>query len=767
MKCPKCQTENPDDSKFCRECAASLTASEDVPSPLTQTLETHPKGLIRGALFAGRYKIIDELGKGGMGAVYRVEDITVEEEIALKLIKWEIAADKRVIERFRNELTTARKIRHKNICGMYDLNEDNGAYFITMEYVRGEDLKSFIRRSIRLSIPTALSIAKQICDGLIEAHKRGVVHRDLKPANIMIDMRGDVRIMDFGIARSPESMGKTIPGALIGTPAYMSPEQAAGRDVDHRTDIYSFGMIWHEMLTGKLYTSKKEKGIPNDIESIILRCLKEDREERFQTVREILDRVDEAEVGFEPRAASPKNLMKSIAVLPFADMSARKDQEYFCDGLSESIINSLTQIGGCRVVARTSAFAFKGKEADIREIGKKLNVSHILEGSVQKASKRLRITAQLISVKDGYHLWSERYDSTLDDVFAIQDEISLKIVENLKIKLEISKTKRLVKRTTEDTEAYNLYLKGRYHWSKVTKQGCEKALGYFQQVIEKDPSYALAYAGIAHCHLRNAWYYFLPPKEELPQAKLFAEKALKIDRNLSEAHSALATMKMTYERDWEGAGREFRQAAALSLSHSVDSLYYSVYFSAQGRHEEAIHQAQKALESDPISLMITTNLGMRYFYNRQFDKSLETIQKAIDLNPNSYVSHWYSFYPLIYLGKHQEALQAIRRAEEIEGRLLPHFIMGRGFVNAISGEFNEAEKSLEALIRFAENKQYSMALIAIILIFMDRYEEAFEYLEKAYEEFDVMMIWIKSDPAFERVASDPRYISLLEKVGLD
>jgi len=379
----------------------------------------------------------------------------------------------------------------------------------------------------------------------------------------------------------------------------------------------------------------------------------------------------------------------------------------------------------------------------------------------------LRVTAQLISVDDGYHLWSERYDSTLDDVFAIRDEISLQIVDNLKIKLEIAETKRLVKRYTENTEAYNLYLKGRYHWGMVSKQGSKKALAYYQQVIDKDPSYALAYAGIAHCHIRNAWYYFLPPREELLQAKLFAEKSLKIDKNLSEAHSSLAMVKMAYDRDWDSAGREFRRAAALSLKHSVDSFYYSVYFSAMGKHEEAIHQAKKALELDPISLMLTANLGMRYFYNRRFDESLETMQKAIDLNPNSYVCHWYSIYPLIYLGKHKKAVRAIQRAREIEGYLIPHFIMGLGLINAFSGEFSEAEKSLRSLIRLAENREYSMTLIAIILIFMNRFDEAFQWLEKAYNEYDIMLIWIKSDPVFERVASDPRYISLIERLGLE
>lgn len=382
MKCPKCNTENPEDSKYCKECAALLAPAKDAQTSFTKTLETPTEPLTRGILFAGRYEIIEELGRGGMGAVYRVEDNKTKEEIALKLIKPEIAANKTIIERFRAELTTARKIRHKNICGMYDLNEENGTYFITMEYVSGEDLKSFIRRSKRLSIQAVVSIAKQICKGLSEAHNLGIVHRDLKPANIMVDTEGNVRIMDFGIARSSEYKGRMVAGALIGTPAYMSPEQAAGMDVDQRADIYSFGMICYEMLTGELPSSKSVTGIPKNIESVIFKCLEENPEKRFQTDQEILDQIDEVEAGYRVRITPPGKLIKSIAVLPFTDMSAGKDQEYFCDGLSESIINSLTQIGGCRVVARTSAFAFKDKKADIREIGKKLNVGFILEGSV-------------------------------------------------------------------------------------------------------------------------------------------------------------------------------------------------------------------------------------------------------------------------------------------------------------------------------------------------------------------------------------------------
>ena len=471
MKCPKCHFDNPKDTFFCGKCGAKLP-TEEISAP-TETLETAKEELTTGSTFAGRYQIIEELGKGGMGKVYKANDTKIKEKIALKLIKPEVAADKKTIERFSNELKFARKIRHGNVCQMFDLNEEQGIHYITMEYVRGEDLKKLIRKMGQLSVGQVIPIAKQVCDGLAEAHRLGVVHRDLKPQNIMLDEEGNARIMDFGIARSITGKGITGAGVMIGTPEYMSPEQGEVKEVDQRSDIYSLGVILYEMVTGRvpfegetpLGIAMKHKSempkhpkelnaqVPDDLNLVILKCLEKDKEKRYQSAGEVRSELEKIEKGIpttervvpkrkpitskeitikfglkkllipslvvlalviiaviiwqllpRKKTVSLGSGKSSIAVLPFADLSPQKDQEYFCDGMAEALLNALTNIKDLHVAARTSAFSFKDKEQDIREIGKKLNVKTVLEGSVRKADKQLRISVQLINIADGFQL---------------------------------------------------------------------------------------------------------------------------------------------------------------------------------------------------------------------------------------------------------------------------------------------------------------------------------------------------------------------------
>lgn len=502
MKCPKCQTDNPDAARFCSNCATSLHLVQDITFSHTKTLERPKEELTTGSLFAGRYQIIEELGKGGMGKVYRVLDIKLNEEVALKLIKPEMALDKKTVERFKNELKLARKIVHKNVARMFDLNEEKAIHFLTMEYVRGEDLKKLIRKIGSLSAGQAISIAKQVCEGLAEAHRLGVIHRDLKAQNIMMDEEGKARIMDFGIARSSKGEGLTDEGVMIGTPEYLSPEQVEGKGVDQRSDIYSFGVILFEMVTGRVpfegetafSTALMHKAeappdpreinpqIPVDLGRVIFRCLEKEKEKRYQNAVELLSELNKIEKEISTRerilpakkGITPKKILStyslrkflipvfviivvaalgviirqrlykkeqvtapttkhSIAVMPFVDLSPGKDYGYLSDGIAETLIDALTNVESLRIPARTSSF-FKGKEQDIQDIGKKLNVEALLEGSVQVAGKRLRITVQLINVEDGYHLWSNRYERKLEDVFIIQDDIAQMVINTLKIR---------------------------------------------------------------------------------------------------------------------------------------------------------------------------------------------------------------------------------------------------------------------------------------------------------------------------------------------
>ena len=536
MNCPQCDLENPSDSRYCSRCGTKITPSgkitltRDVLHPLSKEFKI-------GSTFAGRYLIIEELGKGGMGSVYKVLDKEVDEKIALKFLNPEVAANEKTITRFRNELKTARKISHKNVCRIYDLSKGKGIYYITMEYVSGDDLKHVVRMMGQLGIGKALFIAKQVCEGLVQARKKGIVHRDLKPQNIMLDRDGNARIMDFGIACSLETKGVTDTGMMIGTPEYMSPEQVEGREADYRSDIYSLAVIIYEMVTGRipfdgetaLSIALKHKNeaprdprefnnkIPEALSQMILKCMEKNAESRFQTAEELLAELNKIEKDLptserfipveeteeikieedeeEEEESEEIELKKSIAVLPFADLSLQKDQEYFCDGIAEEIINALTGIEKLRVVARNSSFSFKERDVKKRKIGRTLYVETLLDGRVRRADGKLHVTAQLIKVSDGSKLWSKEYERKLTDVLAIQDEMLLEIMEKLEVKLDEKDLKLLLKNHPDDLEAYDLYLRGRSFLNREIGNVMEKALLYFNGAIKRAPDYAQASRG--------------------------------------------------------------------------------------------------------------------------------------------------------------------------------------------------------------------------------------------------------------------------------
>jgi len=707
-KCPKCHFENPEDTFYCGKCATPLPSSTEISISQTETLQTSIKELTTGSTFANRYQIIEELGKGGMGKVYKVFDTKIKEKIALKLIKSDIASDRETIERFSNELRLARKIRHKNVCQMFDLGEAEGAHFITMEYVSGEDLKNLIRMSKGMSVGAAVNIARQICEGLIEAHRLGVVHRDLKPGNIMIDREGDVRIMDFGVARTLKEKGVTGAGVIIGTPEYMSPEQVEGKDINQQSDLYSLGIVLYEMVTGRrpfegdtaLSVAVKHKteipknpkqinpNIPDDLSGIILRCLEKDKSKRYQTAAEVHSELEKIEKGipttervipekkaftskeitvtlglkklllpalgiaflviavlviwkiFPKKEAAPAaSAKKPIAVLPFEDLSQAKNNEYLCDGISETLINALTNIEGLWVPAQTSAFSFKGKTQDIREIGQKLGVDNVLEGSVQVAGDNLRVTARISNVQDGRQVWSEIYNRKMSDMFAIQDDIAKAIVTALQVKLLGEKGGPIVKNYTENLEAYRLYLQGRNYWNKREEPDLIKSIEYFEKAIEIDPNYALAYTGLGDAYQVLANNGFWPAEKALPKAKAAALKALGIDDKLAEAHTSLAQIMKDYDWDFIGAEKEFKLAIELNPSYATAHQWYGGLLSTLGRHEEAIREIKTARNLDPLAPRIGENVGWLFYNARRYGQALEELNKAIELDPNHSETH--------------------------------------------------------------------------------------------------------------------------------
>ena len=834
MKCPKCNFENPADTKFCGECAAPLHPSEEISAPPTETLETPKEELTTGSTFARRYQIIEELGKGGMGKVYKAQDSEIKEKVALKLIKPEIAADKKMIERFRNELKFARKIRHKNVCQMYDLNKEEGTYYITMEYVSGEDLKSFIRRARQLTVGTAVLIAKQVCEGLAEAHSLGVMHRDLKPQNIMIDRDGNARIMDFGIARSIKEKGITGAGVMIGTPEYMSPEQAEAKEVDQRSDIYSLGIILYEVVTGRvpfegdtpLSVAMKHKGevpkdprelnaqVPSDLSRVILKCMEKDKTNRYQTPEEILSELNKIEKGIPttervipktkpstsreitvtlrlrkflipvsvvaalviaaviiwqllPKGETvPAPLDKpSIAVLPFEDLSEKKDQSYFCDGLADELINRLTNIEKLRVPARTSSFSFKDKELGIQEIGKALNVEMVLEGSLRKAGNKLRITAQLVNVADGFPVWSEKYEHDEADIFLLQDEISLAIVDKLKVKLLGEEKERIVKRHTDNLEAYNLYLQGRFFWNKRGEEALKKSVDYFEQAIKKDPAYALAYAGLADSYITIGDWQLLPSKEVFPKARAAVLKALEIDDELAEAHNALAAIKKYYDWDWTGAEKEHKRAIELNPNYPTAHQWYAEFLFAIARFDEAVAEAKRAQELDPLSPIIYYSGGTVFYFSRQYDKAIEQFKKALNLDPTFPNAHGYMGLCYIQKGMYEDAIAELLEDMTLEG-IDPKLIAEAQNIYATSGIKGVFLMSLSDLKKASEQAYVDPISLAGLYAFLDEKDQAFEWLEKAYEERSPMLVYI-TDPLYDNIRSDPRFKAILKKMGLE
>ena len=739
------------------------------------------------------YRIIEELGRGGMGVVYKAEDTRLKRIVALKFLAPSAVGSREEKTRFVHEALAAAALNHPNICTIHEIDEVDGPWpdrqtFIAMEYIDGQSLKEKIQSGL-MKIEEALDIAVQIVEGLQEAHQHGIVHRDIKPANIMITTKGQAKIMDFGLAKLAGRTHLTQSGTTIGTPAYMSPEQTRGEVVDQRTDIWSLGVVMYEMVTGQLpfkgeyeqaviYSILNEEpqpptalrsDLPEELEHIIVKALAKDPDKRYRKVEELLQTLRNLKKKVKFQNSAEETEMEeptpSIAVLPFSNISADPEQEYFCDGMAEEIINALTQIDGLRVVARTSAFAFKGKNVDIREIGRVLNVSTILEGSVRKAGNRVRITAQLINVADGYHLWSEKYDRNLEDIFAVQDEISLKITQELKGQLFGEEKDKLVRKPVEDLEAYQLLLKGRYFANRMTRKDIETAIKYYQKALDRLPDFADAYAAISAAHTVQSMLGYTSGKKSWEYARQAALQALNLDRKQVDAHMTLGLVKLYQDWDWQGAQKEFQIAHQLNPQNVTVHTFLALYNLVLGKMETALQEARLALELDPISPRTNITLAVHLIRADKLEEAKEQIAKIMELVPDHPFAHYLLGQIFVLQNNFEEAITHYKASLEQSGET-GLLLAALGWAYGRAGKKEEALSYLRALEQRTRKEPQSPVLFTRIYAALNDFDRAFEYLEKAYREHDPSLINIKTEESIRSLHRDRRFEEILVKMGL-
>ena len=612
----------------------------------------------------GPYAILADLGHGGMGVVYTAHDPRLKRQVAIKMLPPDLTRDETAKQRFLQEAQAASALDHPNICTIYEINEtEDGQLYLVMAYYEGEALKERIAQG-PLALDDAIDIATQVGQGLAEAHGAGIVHRDIKPANLFITKSDVVKILDFGLAKLLGLESMTGSAATLGTVAYMSPEQAQGRDVDGRTDIWALGAVLYEMVTGQIPFEGENllaiahaiqhrqptplttlrTGTPTELERVVSRTLAKRLDDRYQTAADVLSDLRtllpmSRDVATMPSAG--QQTVPAIAVLPFANVSPDPENEFFADGISEEIINALGQIEGLRVAARGSAFSFKGKHVDLREVGQKLQVGTVLEGSVRKAGNRLRITAELVNAEDGYQLWSERYDRELEDIFEIQDEIARTIADRLEVTLTGREKGPLAKRATDNVRAYEVYLKGRALLNKGGRFILD-ALTCFEEAVALDPDYALAWAGLADGRSTLGYTGMVAPHETMPQAKAAATRAAQIDDSLAEAHCALGITALMGDFDVPTARRELRRALELNPKYHQAAAWYAMFVrsSIDGQFDEAVALMTPIVELDPLSGYNRSVQSFLLAFSGRYDEGIAEALVAVELDPESFLPHW-------------------------------------------------------------------------------------------------------------------------------
>ena len=736
----------------------------------------------------GPYEVISQLGAGGMGEVYRARDTRLGRDVALKFVLAD-AESSAARDRLLREARAASALNHPHICTVYDVGEHDGRPYIAMELLEGETLSARLHRG-RLDTDSALDVAIQAADALAAAHERGIIHRDLKPANLFVTRRGDIKILDFGLAKmvltSAADAGTvaadiqlTAPGTVAGTAAYMSPEQARGEFVDARSDLFALGVLLYEIVSGaspfagattavtfdailnRQPTSLRllNDTVPESLERVVNRLLSKDPNARVASARDVLEQLRAIRHGSRPSgrpAAVP-----SVAVLPFVSLSADADNDYFADGITEEIMIALSHLKGLRVAARPSSFAFKGKTPDVSEVAHKLNVQTVVSGSVRKSGNRVRVSVQLVDAADGFQLWSERYDRTMDDVFAIQDEIATAIAEKLKVTLTDGREEALVRRAA-NLEAYELYLKGR---AMFNRREMGPAVATLQQAIALDPAYAPPQATLAAALALLGFYGFAPAYEAMPRARQAAQRAVRLDPTLGDAHATLFFVNAMYDWDWATIDEQFETAlahGATTLLLNWRSLHLSMIV---GRFDEALAVSRKAAELDPLSPSSLLSLQVALIQTQRYDEAAASCRTALDMDPTLWVSRRALGVVLTRTGRYDEAVAELTRVlRETNSLSMAYVDLLTAY--ACAGDKARATTMLADLVARERSEYVQPTFVATALAVVGQLDDAFQWLERGYRERDPMLALLNYWEAAPALRRDPRLRALIHRVGL-